>query len=184
MASFPQRMIGAARLDPATYNEVEEDPSATSQAMLIVVLSSVAAGIGGGGAGGLQIVTGAIAALAGWAALAAVIFLVGTKFLAEPQTRADWGQLLRTLGFATTPGLIRVLGVIDSLGVILGWVTLIWMLAAMVVAVREALDYEDTGRAVAACLIGFVVYLAVATIIGVLLGALVIGAAGVAGSSG
>jgi hypothetical protein len=184
MASFPQRIIGAARLDPATYNEVEEDQSATSQAMLIVVLSSVAAGIGGGSEGAGLLIAGVFAALVGWAALAGVIFFVGTRFLAEPQTRADWGQLLRTLGFATTPQLIRVFGVIDFLGVILGWIALIWMLAAMVVAVREALDYKDTGRAVAACLIGFVVYLAVGTLVAMLLGVFMVGAAGVPGASG
>ena len=46
--SLTDRMIRAARLDVALYNEVEADLSATSQALTVVIISSVAAGIGGG----------------------------------------------------------------------------------------------------------------------------------------
>src|SRR5438105_4348100 len=111
--SFLQRLIGAAALDSAIYEEVESDPAATAQAVVIVLLSSVAAGLGARGLGGTtpsRIAFFSIAALMAWAAWALVTFEIGARILPETQTRADIGQLLRTTGFAATPGLLRVLG--------------------------------------------------------------------------
>ena len=171
MATFTERMIGAAKLDVATYEEVEADTTATGQAMLVVVLSSVAAGIGAlGSIGivGLLIVT--IGHLVVWFIWAGLIFIIGTKILPEPQTEADMGQLLRTIGFASSPGILRLLGFIPVLGTMLSFAVAIWMLVATVVATRQALDYKSTGRAVAVCAIGFVVYLVVSVVIGSILG--------------
>lgn len=160
MASFVERMIGAAKLDVATFEEVEADSSATGQAMIVVVLSSLASGVGFFTDLGLKgLLIGTVASLVGWFVWAGLTYLIGTKMLPEPQTESDMGELLRTIGFASSPGLLRVLGFIPLLGGLIGLVTAIWMLAAFVVAVRQALDYKSTGRAVAVCLIGFVVYL-------------------------
>src|SRR6185436_8639210 len=101
MASLTQRMIGAAKLDAATYEEVEADTTATPQAMLVVVLASVAAGFGVlrvVGIGGLLIA--ALASLIGWYVWAFITYFVGTRFLPGPKTQADMGQLLRTIGFS------------------------------------------------------------------------------------
>jgi hypothetical protein len=160
MASLTERMIGAAKLDAATYEEVEADQTATGQAVLVVVLANVAAGIGAIRQMGITgMVLTAVVALVGWYIWAFVTHLVGTRFLPGPNTQADRGQLLRTLGFAATPGLIRVLGIVPGIAWLVSVVAALWMLAAMVVAVRQALDYDSTGRAVAVCLVGFVVYL-------------------------
>ncbi len=158
MASFADRMVRAAKLDVNLYEEVEADKSAMGQAMGVVVLSSVAAGVGSGefGVGGIVGVT--IAALIGWYIWAFLTYLIGTKLLPEPQTRADVGELLRTTGFSTSPGLIRVLGIVQPLAGIVFLVAAIWMLVAMVIAVRQALDYSGTGRAVGVCVIGWIVY--------------------------
>lgn len=171
MATFTERMIGAAKLDVATYEEVEADTTATGQAMLVVVLSSVAAGIGALGSMGIVgLLVGTIGALVGWFIWAGLIFIIGTKILPEPQTEADMGQLLRTIGFASSPGILRLLGFIPVLGTMLWYAVAIWMLVATVVATRQALDYKSTGRAVAVCAIGFVVYLVVSVVIGSILG--------------
>lgn len=183
MASFTERMIGAARLDAAIYNEVEADQTATGPAMLVVVLSSLAAGIGAGEAGAVAMVIAAVIALVGWGVWAGVVFLVGTKILAEAQTRADWGELLRTIGFSTSPGLLRVVGLVPGLGPLLNFLVGLWMLAAMVVAVREALDYSGTGRAVAVCVIGFFIYLAVTVVLAMLLGVTALGIGALAGAT-
>jgi len=161
MASFADRMVRAAKLDVNLYEEVEADKSAMGQAMGVVVLSSVAAGVGSGefGVGGIVGVT--IAALIGWYIWAFLTYLIGTKLLPEPQTRADVGELLRTTGFSTSPGLIRVLGIVQPLAWIVFLVAAIWMLVAMVIAVRQALDYSGTGRAVGVCVIGWIVYVLV-----------------------
>ena len=159
MASFTDRMIGAARLEVRTYEEVEADRSATTQAMGVVLLSSLAVGIGslGLGAGGLGgVVAGGIGALIGWVAWAFVTYIIGTRMLPEPQTHADLGELMRTLGFAQSPGLLRIFGSIPGLGPLVLGIVSIWMLVAMVIAVRQALDYTSTWRAVGVCLVGWV----------------------------
>jgi hypothetical protein len=171
MASLVERMVGAAKLDPATYEEVEADQTATPQAMLVVVLANLAAGVGAlrlVGFGGLLVAT--LISLVGWYVWAFVTYFVGTRFLPGPKTEADMGQLLRTIGFSASPGLIRVVGIIPGLNAIASFIAAVWMLVAMVVAVRQALDYESTGRAVAVCLIGFACYIVVGVALGTLLG--------------
>lgn len=158
MSTFTERMMGAATLDVHTYEEVEADTTATTQAMGIVVLSSIAQGIGslalGGGAG---FVAGAMGALIGWFIWAFLVYIIGTKMLPEPQTRSNLGELLRTTGFSASPGLLRVLGIIPFIGGLIMVAVSIWMLIAMIIAVRQALDYQSTGRAVGVCLIGWFV---------------------------
>ena len=160
MTGFKDRILRAAKLDADLYEEVEADKSAMPQAMGVVVLSSVAAGIGSigmGVAGPGGILMGIIASLVGWYIWAYLTYFIGTKFLPEPQTHADLGELLRTIGFSSSPGLIRILGIIPGLGALVFLVASIWMLVAMVIAVRQALDYKSTWRAVGVCAIGWVI---------------------------
>lgn len=162
MASVTDRMIRAAKLDVNLYEEVEADKGAMGQAMAVVVLSSVAAGVGSVGTAGIMgLVFGTIAALAGWFIWAFLTYYIGTGLLAEPQTKADYGELLRTIGFSSSPGVLRVLGIIPMLGNILNFICGIWMLIAMVIAVRQALDYKSTWRAVGVCFIGWLVQIAI-----------------------
>ena len=158
MTSFKDRVIRAAKLDVNLYEEVEADKGALGQAMGVVVLSSIAAGLGSferAGLGGILI--GTIVALIGWYVWAYITYLIGTKLLPEPQTKADHGELLRTIGFSSSPGLIRILGIIPGLRWVVFLLASIWMLVAMVIAVRQALDYESTLRAVAVCIVGWIV---------------------------
>ncbi|MDA0337348.1 MAG: YIP1 family protein [bacterium] len=165
------RIVRAARLDVQLYEEVEADEQALGQATLVVVLSSLAAGIGSYEMAGLNgLIGGTVAALVSWYAWSLVTYLVGTKLLPETQSEATYGQLLRTIGFASAPGLARIVGVIPGLGIISSFVAGIWMLVAMIIAVRQALDYDSTGRAVGVCVIGWLaqslVFVAVAMLIG------------------
>ena len=164
MASLQDRMIRAAKLDVQLYEEVEADQGAMAQAMTVVILSALAAGIGNANVGLVGMVSSTIAALIGWYVWAFLTYFIGTKFLAEPQTRSDHRELLRTIGFSSAPGLIRVLGIIPGLGTLLFRVADIWMLVAMVIAVRQALDYTSTGRAIGVCLIGWVVQILILTV--------------------
>ncbi len=151
-------MVRAAKLDVQLYEEVEADQGALGQATGVVILSAVAAGIGNLGTGGpLGLGIGTIGALVGWYVWALLTYFIGTKFLPEPQTRADYGELLRTIGFSSAPGVIRVFGIIPGLRALVFLVAGIWMLVAMVIAVRQALDYTSTWRAVGVCVIGWVV---------------------------
>ncbi len=170
MASFGERIIGAIKLDPATYEEVEADQSAMTQALAVVVLSAIASGIGATGIGGGALISVAFVSLVGWLIWALVTWIVGTKVMPEPSTRADLGQLLRTIGFSSAPGLFNVLGIIPILGGIVRMLTTVWSIVAMVVAVRQALDYSTTGRAVLVCLIGFAGYMATIAIAAIVFG--------------
>src|SRR5687768_13965691 len=158
--SFGERMVRAAKLDRTIYEELEKDRTATRQAVAVVVLVAVATGIGLG-AGVRGLVLGLVAGLLAWALWAALIYWIGAKMLPEAQTRADWGELARTLAFASSPGLLRILGILPVVGDIVFVVTGIWMLVATVIAVRQALDYQSLPRAVAVCLIGWVVQMIV-----------------------
>ena len=146
--------------------EVGADQPATGQAFLVVVLASVAAGIGSLRAGLGVVATMLVLALIGWVVWSMLTFVLGTKILPEKETHADLGQLLRVLGFAQAPGLFSVLGVIPFLGVVIRFGIFIWMLAAVVIAVRQALDYTSTGRAVLVCVIGWVAYLLITMVFG------------------
>jgi len=171
MGSLFDRMMRAAKLDVQLYEEVEKDETAMTQAMTAVLLSSLAGGIGGIGAAGFWgLLLGLAAALAGWFIWAFLTYLIGTKLLPEPQTKADLGELLRTIGFSSSPGVIRVLGVIPFLGAIAMFVASIWMLVAMVIAVRQALDYQSTWRAVGVCLIGWIAQVVLFGIVFAILG--------------
>ena len=158
MSALTDRMIRAARLDVNLYEEVEADKNTMGQATTVVVLSSVAAGIGSfadGGIPGIIIIT--LGTLLGWYVWAYLTYFIGTRLLAEPQTQADLGELLRTIGFSSSPGLLRVLGIIPGLSRVVSVGAGLWMLVAMIIAVRQALDYTSTWRAIAVCAIGWVV---------------------------
>ena len=173
--SFTDRMIGAAKLDVHVYEEVEADTSAMGQAMAVVVLHAVAAGIVSFAIfGGVpSLIRGFIFPLIGWFIWAFVIYLIGTKVMPEPQTRSNIGELLRTTGFAASPGILLVLGAIPMFGMLIILAVTIWMLVTMVVAVRQALDYKSTGRAIGVCVLGWVPY--------VILGRVVVGLLAVMG---
>lgn len=160
MNTFTNRMIGAAKLDAAIYEEVEHDSTAMGQAAGVVVLSSLAAGVGAIARAGWEgLVLGTILALLGWVIWAALTWVIGTKLLPEETTEADIGQLMRTIGFSASPGLLRVGGFVPTVGPLLVLAGNLWMLAAMVVAVRQALDYTSTWRAVGVCVIGWLILL-------------------------
>jgi hypothetical protein len=169
---FVQRLIGAAALDAAIYEEVEADPKAGLQAAAVVIMSSIAAGIGSrelteNTLGNIVFIT--IVALMAWACWAFVILQVGGRLFPEPQTAVDVGQLMRTIGFATTPGLVRVFGFIPAVATPAFIVASIWILAATVVAVRHALDYRGTARAVVVCTLAAALSLAVSFVLGLIL---------------
>jgi hypothetical protein len=171
--SFFLRLFGAAALDTAIYEEVEADRAATGQAMLVVVMSSLAAGVGVSGLGGMSARNAfgiSAIALVAWAAWALVTFEIGARLLPQTQTRVDVGELLRTIGFASAPGLLRVFGIIPSVTVPAFVITTVWMLLAMVVAVRQALDYTSTARAVAVCALGWALAIAIAVVLGLFFG--------------
>ncbi len=167
------RAMGAAVLDRGTYEGIEHDRTATTQAVGMVLASSLAAGIGASGWRGLDpIVLIAVAALAlvTWVAWAVIILHIGGRYFPEARTHVDFGQLLRTIGFAATPGLLQVFAVMQEIAAPIFIVSWLWMLAAMTVAVRQALDFRSLGRALAVCGAAFALVLALAFLMAMFLG--------------
>ena len=180
------RMMRAARLDASLYEEVEADTTLTSQAATVVVIVAICQGIGtaigvirnpdagGSGAAIGALVAGIIGALIGWVIWSYVTYFIGTSIFKGTATP---GEMLRTIGFAQTPGALNILSFIPILGGIIGLVVAIWVLIAGVVAVRQALDF-DTVKAIMTTIVGWfflvIVGDAVAAVFGV--GALLTGA--------
>ena len=154
---FINRVIRACKLDVSLYEEVEADKTATFQAALVVVLSSLAAGVGALSLGASNFLMAPILSLVSWYVWAYLIYFIGAKLFPEPNTKADHGELLRTIGFSSAPGLIRVFGFTPDLMSITFIGGGVWMLVAMVIAVRQALDYESTWRTIGVVVIGFLV---------------------------
>jgi hypothetical protein len=167
------RLMGAAMLDAAMYEGIEADTHTNGQAALTVVLASVAAGVGAGGLYGVRgstFVEVTLLALVTWVAWAVLMFHIGTRLLPESDTRATLGELLRTTGFAAAPGLLQVFGLLPKMAIPVFTATILWMIAAMVIGVRHALDYDSTWRAIAVCLVAGTLSLVLAFVLGVVFG--------------
>jgi hypothetical protein len=151
------RMIRAARLDPRLYAEVEADVTATGQAASVVLLAAFAGGINYPDAPFSILFVGLLAALLGWLLFAYVIYLIGAKLLPESGTKADFGALLRAMGFANAPGVLKLLGIVPELRMLVFFVAMVWVLVATVTAVRHALSYTSSWRAIGVCAIPLLV---------------------------
>jgi hypothetical protein len=179
MTTFPHRLLGASVLDVDTYEEVEADRSATTQAVVVVLASSLAGGIGSAGFSplGVPLVPGVFfwsaVSLIAWAAWALLVFEIGGRLLPEPDTHVDVGELLRTIGFSSAPGMLRVLGIVPMLALPVFALTTLWMLVAMIVAVRQALDYQSTARAIGVCTLGLAFAVLIAFALGFFFGPVV-----------
>jgi hypothetical protein len=169
-------MMRAAKLDTTLYEEVEKDTSATKQALFVVVIASICAGIGSAIGGHMAVgltgfiyglIMGVITALIGWFIWSFITYFVGTRIFKGPQTKATYGELLRCIGFSDSPGVLAILTFIPVVGGIIGFIAWIWALVAMVIAVRQALDFS-TGRAVATCIVGFIVMVIIAALVAAL----------------
>jgi hypothetical protein len=158
MTTALKRMIGAARLNVQVYEDVEANSATTGTAMLIVVAASVAGAIGAGVINPAGIVGVTVGAIATWMVWVGLTYLIGTRILPESATQATIGQLLRTTGFSASPGILRIFGFVPVFGWLIFLTVTIWMLLAFVVAVRQALDYTGTGRAVAVCILGWIIH--------------------------
>lgn len=164
--TFVQRMIGAARLDIDTYEEVEHDETATGQAAMVVAIVAVCAAIGGAGDGGGGIIAGPISALVGWLLWSGVTYLIGTRVF---KGDATWGELLRTIGFAHTPGVLMLFAGFGLIGGLASAAAGIWTLIAGIIAIRQALDVS-TGEALITAFLGWLAGVAVAIVLAIFFG--------------
>jgi len=160
MNIFLSRILRAIKLEAQLFEEVEADQTALPQALGIVILSSLAVGLAALSKGLVaSVFSGTLGALLGWFVWSYLIFFIGTRWLPGPETKADYGQVLRTIGFAAAPGLIAIIGILPFLYTLAILVSTIWMLVATIIAVRQVLDYQSIGRAVIVSLIGWIIFM-------------------------
>ena len=176
--TFGDRIVGAMRLDPNTFEDIERDPTAIGQAVGVIAIAAVSAGIGNIWYGGIRGIFGRIVGLLiGYVVWTLLVWLIGTKLMPDPATKADLPETFRVIAFGAAPGVLSIITIIPLLGYLLQAVIWIWMMAAMVVAVRQVLDYTDTVKAVVVVVIGFVVQWVVAGVItAMMIGTAVLGA--------
>lgn len=158
MALFFRRFIGALMLDVAAFEDVEADRASSLQSMSVVVLASAACGtaaVGLGLIGPVAFIGGIAFLLTGWLVWISMISVIGTIALPEPQTHSGATELMRTLGFAAAPGVLLVFASMPAVAPLVVTIVALWMIAAMVVGMRQALDYQSTGRAIAVCVLGW-----------------------------
>ena len=152
---FLNRVYRAIKIDIELYEEVEKDKSATLQAGIVVVLSSLAAGVGALQLGVTNFLIAPVLSLLSWYVWAYIIYFVGVKLFGDKTTKSNHGELLRTIGFSSAPGLLRVFGVTPDLMTVTFIGTAFWMLACMVVAVKSALDYKSLLKALGVVVIAW-----------------------------
>jgi hypothetical protein len=158
MHRFLNRFFRAAKLDVTLYQEIIEDPGTLNQALIVVFIYSMAAAYGtfaGAGVSGTNIAM--ITTLLGWYVWAFSTYIVGARILPEAQTEPDRKTLLRVMGFASAPGILRMLGFLPGLGIAVLLASTAWMIAAATVGVKQALNYESTARALGVCLLGMII---------------------------
>jgi hypothetical protein len=164
MTTFFGRFMGALVLDAAAYEDIERNPDSSMQSMATVMAVCAAGGVGAIGFGlvGLTgFMTGVVVSLGAWLVWAVAVVALGTTLMAEQQTRSSVPEMLRVLGFAAAPGVLIAFAALTMSAPLVIGVVAIWMIAAAVIAVRQALDYSSTVRAVAVCVAGAVLSLAV-----------------------
>jgi hypothetical protein len=161
-----QRAIGAALLQVDVYEEVEADVNATGQAAIVVLAVALASALASYNAGTGAIIGGVVSAFLNWAIFAGMTMFIGTRVFGGT---ADWGELLRTLGFAQAPGALIILRVIPVLGPLVAFIAGIWTLVAAIVAIRQALDF-NTSRAILTAISAVIVIILVSMVIGIMTG--------------
>ena len=165
--NYLEKLYRAVILDSELYEEVEADKTLTRQALMTVALVAMIEGIFSLGAQNQGLLIGLSQSILGsitrWVMWAFFIAFVGTRILPEPETESNTGELLRTLGFAYAPGVLYVFASLPIIGSIVQLLVPLWQLAAMVVAVRQALDFSSTTRAIGVCVVAF--FLMVLTLI-------------------
>ena len=158
MSLFLNRLIRAAMLDASLYEEVIADTRTMFQAMMTVFIYSAASAYGGFGRAGVAGINfGMITTLIGWYIWAFSTYFIAVRLLPEAETNLNRKAVLRAMGFASSPGLIRLLGLIPNLAGITLVIASVWMVAATVVAIKQAMNYESIYRAVGVCMIGWII---------------------------
>ena len=155
ISTFLNRIFRSVKIDPEVFNEVQKDKNATLSAAIVVILSSTAAGIGAVSLGVGNFIVAPIFSLISWFVWAYIVYFVGVKLFPDPKTKTTQFALLRAIGFSSAPGIIRIFGFNEDLMTVTFIGSAFWMLACMIVAVRETLNYKSLWKALGVVIISW-----------------------------
>jgi hypothetical protein len=153
-ASVFTRVLGTARLDDSTIEEIDRDRSAIWQAAIIVTLVGVANGVGllfTEGIGSLALLSATVGNILAWLVFASLAYLIGTGILPGERTdlEASAGGVRRTIGFAQAPNVLggapALIG--GLLGALIVFTGFLWVILCGIVALRVSLRVS-TARAI------------------------------------
>ena len=152
---FLNRIYRSIKIDPEVFDEVQKDKNATIAAGTVVVLSSLAAGVGASHLGAVNFFLAPALSLITWFVWAYIVYFVGVKLFPDPRTKTTQAALLRSIGFSSAPGMIRILGFNEDLMSVMFVGSAFWMLACMVVAVKQTLNYKSLWKALGVVIIAW-----------------------------
>jgi hypothetical protein len=154
---FLNRIYRSAKIDPEVFDEVQKDKNATVAAGIVVILSSLAAGIGASHLGAVNFFLAPVLSLVTWFVWAYIVYFVGVKLFPDTKTKTTHLSLLRSIGFSSAPGMIRIFGFSEDLMPVTFIGSAFWMLACMVVAVKQTLNYKSLWKALGVVIIAWFV---------------------------
>ena len=158
MTTFAQRLFGTLTLDASIAEDIESDRESARQALAVILVVACAGGIAANGLAAITLpvfFAGATAAIGGWLVWVLAITVIGTVAVPEPQTHSSVPELFRTLGFAAAPGVFVAFAAMREVAPFVLKLVAAWMVAAAVMAIRQALDYRSTGRAIVVCVLAW-----------------------------
>ena len=154
---FLNRIYRSIKIDPEVFDEVQKDKNATIAAGIVVVLSSLAAGIGASHLGTINFFLAPVLSLVTWFVWAYIIYFVGVKLFPDLKTKTTHLALLRSIGFSSAPGMIRIFGFNGDLMTVMFVGSAFWMLVCMVVAVKQTLNYKSLWKSLGVVIIAWFV---------------------------
>ncbi len=153
-------LIRAALLNEQTYQEFDRDPYAIGRGRLVLALAVIAAAIGSAGSGLAAMIVHVPAFALGWAAFVFTVYSIGTQAFPGRRSEDTLPRLIRSLGLATTPALLLVLGAAPIYGPLFVLAAYIWLLATTTTAIAEPLELTRDSSIIVAtvgCLVLFTV---------------------------
>ena len=154
---FINRVYRSVKIDPEVFDEVQKDKHATIAAGAVVVMSSLAAGIAASHLGAVNFFLAPVLSLVTWFVWAYIVYFVGVKLFPDTKTKTTHLSLLRSIGFSSAPGMIRIFGFSEDLMTVTFIGSAFWMLACMVVAVKQTLNYKSLWKSLGVVIIAWFV---------------------------
>lgn len=156
MALFFQRLKLALMVNQDFYEEVINDPKTQGHSLWVVALFAMTASFGiFSRVSGTAVNINLMVTLITWYIWAFTTYYIGTHFFSEKDTPRDRKAVMRIIGFASAPGILRLFSFIPYLSGLILLLSSVWMIYAASLALKRALNYTSMARAVGVTVLSF-----------------------------